>query len=207
MPAMSWANNVLPFAVTRARISLSGLAGGTYEWTRQTLLPRSRARRLGGQLKALETFLRQLLLLIALKLELAPLKPREALKPVAFGLSEDGVETVWFPRGPVRCLRLAPPSLPEDGLPDLPRTAPCKGPVPAGRFLDRIAAIHRVLVSPLAHVRRLARVLARQKGSLGIYCIVGAQVNRRRLDPELSHLARPLPGELISAIADWPDTG
>lgn len=160
------------------------------------------ARRVKAQMKMLETILRRLIMLIALTLTLAPVKPRapkqakedddqivtKSHPPYSFGLS--GQVQVYTLDGPA--------------FPDGERQA--SGPVPTAGLLRRYAAFARILKNPDRYARRVARSLERLRaaGEPRPLCLT---LDTRRLHPELGVMASGLPMMLAAAFSRWNDTG
>ena len=172
------------------------------------MLRRGVAQRAASRLKLLEVIVRRLVLLIALGLRLAPVRPRPPglAAPLPPGV-EDVTHTYPALAAPRR-LRLAgravdPCAAPPFGL------FPCSfraGPVPAAPVFARIIALHRVLAAPEAHAKRLARTLDRLKrqGEPRPSCLPVAGAYRLR--PELGLVASALPGLVNARLESWNDT-
>ena len=177
--------------------------------------------RVRGRLKAIETIVRRLIFLMAAALELPPLPPvrtgGEAVSaapppPAPGGGVEDVTESFRAVLGPVCRLRL------------LGRRAPClmewpevfagkggaqtrdAGPVLAAPLIARIAALHRLLKTPDAAAKRLARHLAGLKVRREPPPVCPPMPGLFRLGAELGVVAAALPGLVSRAVADWPDT-
>jgi len=159
------------------------------------------ARRVKAQMKTLETILRRLIMLIALSLTLAPMKPRgpkpakdddqivtKSHPPYSFGLS--GQVQVYTLEGPA--------------FPDGARCA--SGPVPTAALLRRYEAFARILRNPERYARSVARSLERLRaaGEPRPLCLT---LDTRRLHPELGVMASGLPMMLAATFSRWNDTG
>ena len=172
-------------------------------------MPRSRRARAGGRLKLVEQIVRRLIVIMALGLHavFAPPKPRAPAPALP-----DGVEIAIFPGAAEYHLTLLPApthlSLSEP-FPDIARRD-CgnTGPVSTARLLARIRALHRILKSPEAAAKRLARSLQRQKSKGRPSPMVGPAPNAFRLNPALGALSTALPGLLNAKLGlAWNDSG
>ena len=160
------------------------------------------ARRVKTRLKELETILRRLIMLIALGLTLAPVKPRT--RPPA-ETAEDPVFTKSQPlyscalSGQVRVFSLEGTEFPE-------AAGHATGPVPAAPLLRRIAGLARILRAPDRYAVRLARTLERLRraGATRPLCL---SMPTHRLHPELGLLAAGLPYQLADAWDRWTGSG
>ena len=161
------------------------------------------ARRAKARLKELATILRRLIVLIALGLALAPLKPRARTAPEREG---DGIVTKSQPPysfglgGQMQVYSL-------DG-PDFPETASrASGPVPAAPLMRRIAALIRILRNPDRYATRVARLLERRRMAGEPRPLCAPMEATWRLHPELGIVAAGLPHMLARAFDRWNDTG
>ena len=172
-------------------------------------LRRGVAQRARARLKMLEVIVRRLVLLLALSLRLAPVRPRAPGPATPLPPCVEDVTHTYPALAAPRRLLLAgravdPCAAPPFGL------FPCSfraGPVPAAPVFARIIALHRVLAAPEAHARRLARTLARwkKKGEPRPVCLPVAGAYRLR--PELGLIASALPGLVTAALGSWPGRG
>ena len=176
---------------------------------RPAQMPRTRRARANGRMKQIEQIVRRLIALMALGLHIvfAPPKPRAP----APGLPE-GVELAVFPGAAEHAFTLLPRAAcgflcGEDADTSGTSCGP-PGPVPTARLLARIRAVYRVLKSPEAAARRLARSLQRLKSRGGPGPMTGPAPDAFRLGPELGALATALPGLLNARLAAaWNDSG
>jgi hypothetical protein len=158
-----------------------------------------------AKLKMLETILRRLILLLAMTLELAPVRPRAARTVTPL---PDGVEDVTasfrahLPARYRMALMPRPPGLPGDFT--SVRTARRSGPVLAMPLLRRAAGLLKVMKHPEAAARRMARLIERMKkrGEMKPYCL--PLERRHTLRPELALLTGAITLQVNAALADWP---
>tara|TARA_R110002050_G_scaffold179856_1_gene313404 strand:- start:184 stop:816 length:633 start_codon:yes stop_codon:yes gene_type:complete len=204
---MNATDDFIAHGLEQARYALLNVRNLTDMVRAPLTLRRGTAQRARARLKLLEVIVRRLVLLLALSLRLAPVRPRAPgpATPLPHGV-EDVTHTYPALAAPRR-LRLAgravdPCSASPFGL------FPCAfrtGPVPAAPVFARIIALHRVLVAPEAHARRLARTLDRlkRKGEPRPSClpVTGAY----RLRPELGLVASALPGLVNAGLESWPE--
>lgn len=196
----------LAFAADELRAAVSDLIGRTQTAVRETDLPRSLARRAGRRLAMLEGIARRLIMLMALALGIEAQRtpcPRRSQRCEPGPILEPGVELVHFPRVSVRYLRLLPWVL-GAAMPDaLPSASRATGPVPLKKFRARIAALQRVLASPEASARRLARHLSRLRAGGEPAPLILGPGPVFRLSPELGLVATALSEALRAALKDW----
>lgn len=199
----------IAFALEEVRCAVSDVMVRTGIQMRDTAMPRSIARRAGGRLRVLEAMVRKFIVLIALGLKLAPVQARPPASPCKGPdpVPEDGVEIVHFPRAHVRRLRLLPGFVDAFNRDNLAPGCRANGPVPLARLWARFNAIARVLASPEAHARRVARGLARLKRASEPAPVIRPIPRSHRLGPELGLLAGALPMQLRAAFANWNETG
>lgn len=161
--------------------------------------------RVRAKLKVIETLLRRLILLLAMTLDLPPVRPR-AVRPAA--PLPEGVEDVTAsfrahlpPQ--YRMVLMPPPS----GVPgEFSALAPARrtGPILAMPLLRRAAGLLKVMKQPDAAARRMARLIERMKkrSDARPYCLPIAGCHRLR--PELALLAGAIRLQVNAALADWP---
>ena len=205
---MNATDDFIAHGLEQARYALLNVRNLTDMVRAPVMLRRGVAQRAASRLKLLEVIVRRLVLLIALGLRLAPVRPRPPglAAPLPPGV-EDVTHTYPALAAPRR-LRLAgravdPCAAPPFGL------FPCSfraGPVPAAPVFARIIALHRVLAPPEAHAKRLARTLDRLKrqGEPRPSCLPVAGAYRLR--PELGLVASALPGLVNARLESWNDT-
>lgn len=178
----------------------------------ETLAP-GVARRCRQAFRRIATIVRRLIFLMALQVELPPVRPAGPRAPATPPLTETDVEDVTASFGPQpRGLALAPGKTapPPDIVPSIVKGlyGVHKGcPVPPGPLLARWAALHRVLKDPEAHARRLAFTLRRwrQAGEAAPVCFPLG--HEHRLPRELGLVARVLPQLIRRGLETWNDTG
>ncbi|MEM6900659.1 MAG: hypothetical protein AAF583_12900 [Pseudomonadota bacterium] len=203
---------LLPMAIGQIGLVLFSLIG----WTGIHLSLRRpvkwKLRRAGTKLKALEGLVRKLIMVLALDLDIEPVRPRS--KPSAapadgscedVANTPDGIEEIIFPR--VRCasLSLLPPVMDfSEGadLSQLPRRA-TPVHIMARRFSRRIVALQKVLDAPEVHAKRLARLLhrIREVGEPKPFLVASSFPNGFR--PELSLLHVGLTERLRAQLKTW----
>jgi len=170
---------------------------------RPETLTQAVARRVKARMKELEVILRRLIVLIALSLTLAPVKPRNASKPDGEG------EPVLTKSSALYSIALTGQvdfySLDGPGFPDAASHA--SGPVWTAPLLRRFAALARILRNPERYARRVARTLDRHRkaGEPRPACL--PMTTTARLHPELGLVAAGLPQLLVAAFDRWIGTG
>ena len=158
-----------------------------------------------AKLIVIETLHLRLILLLAMTLELAPVRPRAA-KPA--GPLPDGVEDV------TASIRVHLPPQYRIVLMPSPSRTPANisgektirqsGPVLAMPLLRRAAGLLKVMKQPDAAERRMARLIERMKkhGEARPYCLPLA--GRHRVRPELALLAGGIRLKVNAELAAWP---
>ncbi|MEM8636576.1 MAG: hypothetical protein AAGF33_16535 [Pseudomonadota bacterium] len=200
---------LLPLAIEQIGLVVFSLIG----WTGIHLSLRRpvkwKLRRAGTKLKVLEGLVRKLIIVLALELDLAPVRPRS--KPPADEPPEDpaqtpdGIEIIEFPRVRQPRLPLLPPVMDFSEVIDLSqlphRTTPVH--IMARRFSRRIVALQRVLDAPEVHAKRLARSLhrIRKAGEPKPFLVTSSFPNGFR--PELSLLHVVLTERLRAQLHLW----
>lgn len=204
---MDQADAFLAQGFEQAGFELADIISGANLHLKPETVTRSMAARIRARLKALETILRRLILLMAMALDLAPAKPRV---PQAGASLPEGVEDVTASFRmylKTRRFMLMPPAMRAPG--HFPETRPTRppGPVPAAPLTAWAATLYRVLKNPEPAARRLARTVARmqKRGEGRPYCRPMAR--RHRMQPELALVAGVLPGLVNRALEAWNDTG
>ena len=198
--------DILKQGFEQVRLELAEIVGAANLHLKPDTLGRGLAARTRARLKALEVILRRLILLLAITLSLAPVKPRAA--GIAAPLPE-GVEDVTASFGVIAKRRTiplfgpagrAPPAAPEG------KGIRPTGDVPAAGLLAHAAAFYRVLKDPEAMARRMARRLEQMKvrGEMRPVCL--PQAGRHRMRAELGLLSGLLPDLIRTVLAPWPDT-
>ncbi|MEM8634550.1 MAG: hypothetical protein AAGF33_06195, partial [Pseudomonadota bacterium] len=169
-------------------------------------------RRAGTKLKVLEGLVRKLIMVMALDLDLAPVKPRQRPNVATddppcedAAQTPDGIEITAFPRVRQPSLSLLPPVMDfgeSVDLSQLPRrTTPVH--IMARRFSRRIVALQKVLDAPEVHAKRLARSLhrIRKAGEPKPFLVASSFPNGFR--PELSLLHVGLTERLRAQLKAW----
>ena len=201
---MTGSSDLISHGLREAGLALTNIIGMTNIHLKPETLPRSLARRASGRLKQLEVIVRRLLTLMALALELAPVRPR--LTPATPAPLPEGTEIATFPsprRFALSARITSGHDWSGDGLAlDRQRT----GPVPAAPFLARVSALYKVLDNPDLHARRLARSLARQQKRGDPKPVALPMASAYRLRPELGMIATALPGLLSAALEKWDNS-
>ena len=165
-------------------------------------LSRAARSRCMGQFRVLFTLIQRLIMLMALEVELKPLRPRH--KHVAD--LPDSTEDVTASFGPQSApLRLAPARTPMTGaaFPDTRRLAD-PGPVSAAPVLARWAALHKLIKHPGRAAKRLARTLERWRAAKEPAPQINPAGPTYRFGAELGLVASLLPQRLAAALSNWP---
>ncbi|MEM8636783.1 MAG: hypothetical protein AAGF33_17590 [Pseudomonadota bacterium] len=200
---------LLPMAIEQIGLVVFSLIG----WTGIHLSLRRpvkwKLRRAGTKLRVLEGLVRKLIMVLALELDLAPVKPRS--KSPADEPCEDAAQTpdiieqITFPRARCPSLSLLPPVMGFSEGVDLSQLPRRMTPVHimAGRFSRRIVALQKVLDAPEVHAQRLARSLhrIRKAGEPKPFLVASPFPNGFR--PELSLLHVGLTERLRAQLKAW----
>nr|WP_321441415.1 hypothetical protein [uncultured Hyphomonas sp.] len=161
------------------------------------LIPKTLKHRVSAELKRLAVLLRRLIFLMALLVELEPVKPRTGSNYFEKSEGEPDARKAFFSVLPV----------PAGEAPDFlrgPLTVPTRGPVPAASLIARWEA----MLDTLKHARRRAKCLART-------------IQRWKADGEARPYITPIPKtyampaalglvsggltvQLTEALRDWP---
>jgi hypothetical protein len=156
-------------------------------------------RRVSAELKRLAILLRRLIFLMALQVELAPVKPRmgsnyfektegEVKKTCTFSLMPTVAgETPYFLKGP--------------------QTVPDRGPVLAEPLIDRWQAMLETLKNAQRRAKCLARTLQRQRTEGEPKSYIVPIPNTHSFPAALALVSGGLAVQLTEALKDWPDTG
>lgn len=193
--------DLLKQGITDLRNDLFDTQGEANLHLRPETITRTLHARVLAKLKVIETLLRRLILLLAMTLELAPVRRRAAPLP-------DGVEDVtasFRAHLPPQCRMVLMPS--PSGTPaniSGVKTIRQSGPVLAMPLLRRAAGLLRIMKQPEAAARRMARLTERMKtrGEARPYCLPLA--GRHRLRPELALLAGAIRLKVNAELAAWP---
>ncbi|MEO1405714.1 MAG: hypothetical protein AAFV54_04395 [Pseudomonadota bacterium] len=199
---------LFPMAIEQVGLAVLSLIGWTGVHIAEHIPSKWKLRKASMRLRALETLVQRLIVLMALKLDLKPVRPRstpsksdDAPANKTFEIT-DGVEIVDFPKAYQRGLTLLPP-LVDFGegtdLSDLPRnTTPTY--IKVRRFTRRIVALQKVLDAPEAHAKRLARSLSRCRKSGELKPIIVPSKLPSGLPPEIGLLHGGLTFQLGEAL-------
>jgi hypothetical protein len=167
-------------------------------------ITRNVRRRCVAEIRTVAILVRRLIMLMALSLKLAPLKPRAPKAPApeiegaedvtaSFGPQPSGFSLAPPKAGPpIRCLH---------GLYVVPARS-----VDAAPVIARLVALIKILKDPAPHARRLARTIQRWQAKGEARPHVMPMAGRNRLDPELGLVASLLPQLLNEALKGWADT-
>lgn len=192
------------------RLDLLDTLGGANVHLQPETIPRSLRARVRAKLKVLEAILRRLILLLAMTLDLAPVRPRAPRDAAAVpkGVPE-GVEDVTASfrahLPPQYRMALIGRPLGPPGDFDALKAARLSGPVLAMPLLRHAAVLLQVIKQPDGAARRMARLIERMKrrGETKPYCLPLA--GRTRLGPELALISGAVRLQVNAALADWPD--
>ena len=198
--------NILERGLEQAALAVLGASALGNLHLEPSHIGRGLAQRISGRLRQVESLVRRILFLMALRLNYVPAPKADAAPRPAPALP-DGVELAEFPRVAVRRLSLLPPKRAfgtDAQFPDTlqARLRPC-GPVSPARLVQRIAALRRVFKDPDGHVKRLARHLYRLKSAGEPRPMIGPADSAYRLSPELGALATLLPSQIHAALDGW----
>ena len=204
LPRMTGSSDLISHGLREASLALTNVIGMTNIHLKPLTLPRSLARRASGRLKQLEVIVRRLLTLMALALELAPVRPR--LTPATPAPLPEGTEIATFPSPRRFALSARIPSGHDWSVDGLALDRQRTGPVPAAPFLARVSALYKVLEAPDLYAQRLARSLARQQKRGDPKPVALPMASAYRLRPELGMIATALPGLLSAALEKWDNS-
>jgi hypothetical protein len=163
-------------------------------------ISKSVKRRCMADLKRLTLMIRRLIFLIALSMDLAPVKPRRASNYFETKAPAPQADTVSFrvaPASPGECPHFlrGPLMLPQPGLVD------------AAPVLARWTALLHVFKTHRRRARSLARTLARWQAAGEAKPVILPMANVQRLSPALGLVANALPMLISQGLKKWPDTG
>jgi len=166
-------------------------------------ITKSLKRRCMAEMKVIAVLIRRLIMLMALSIQLAPLKPRTP-KPAP---KIEGAQDVTASFGPqpsgfsLAPPKAGPPMLCLSGVYVLPKRS-----VDAAPVIARLVTLIRILKNPEPHAKRLARTIQRWQAAGEARPHVVLMAGRHRLDPELGLVASLLPQLLNDALKGWADT-
>ena len=202
--------DILKRGLEQAGLAVLGASSIANLHLRPRQITRSAAQKISGRLRQIETIVRRLILVLALRLQLEPTPQDTSPAPNATPAPPDlpdGVELTEFPRVAARRLNLLPARQTFDGLPFPDVSTRATGPVIPLKLIARIAALQRVIAAPDAHAVRLARTLRRLRDSGEPRPMVGPTESAYRLSPELGAIATLLPSQLNAALETWESSG
>ena len=156
-------------------------------------------RKVRAELKRLAVLLRRLIFLMALQMELAPLKPRigsNYYEPK----QEDAAYRYVFTMVPA-------PSRPCPHFLKGPVTVPSRGPVPAAPLIARWQAMLDTLKHHKRRAKCLARTIQRWQAAGEARPHVPPIPNAHRMPAAIALVSGGLTVQLIEALKNWPDTG
>lgn len=217
--SMRFDDDIVRIAIRQIGLAIVALIGWTGVYLPERAPAKWRLRRAGTRLKALEVLVRRLLALMALKLEVEPIRPRstftqsnatygdsapEASADVSLE-SIGSIEDIDFPKPYQRSFSLLPDPMDFSECPDFSSLSRNTTPVDiaVGRFTRRIAALQRVLEAPEAHAKRLARALNKVRNSEELRPIVIPTAVPSGLAPEIGILHGGIAFELREALKVW----
>ncbi len=167
-------------------------------------LTRTAARRLRSSLRAIETLVRRLLVLIAASLELEDRKGPASP-------ARDSQSPARLPGRRARVFELMPPATfdPEafQRMAATPAQAQHRNYTGIRLLLDRFHTLRAVIEDPARAARRMARLLAREKEAGALKPICMPQERLYRFDAEFGLIAAALPGLVSEVLPAWYDTG
>lgn len=163
------------------------------------LIPKTLKRRVSAELKRLAVLLRRLIFLMALKVELAPVKPRPGSNYFEKTESEPTARKAFFSVLPV----------PAGEAPEFlhgPITAPTRGPVPAAPLIARWEAMLETLKFCTRRAKCLARTIQRWKAEGEARPYIVPVPKTHAMPAALGIVSGGLTVQLIEALKGWPDT-
>ena len=190
---------ILTQGLRAARLALSDIAAKANLHLKPDVLTRSLRRRCLAQFRQLATFLRRLIFLMALSVDLPPPAPSPEAAPRKRSGTSIGAAAAAFRLAPVTS-GVFPESV------RCPSGVPAPGPVAAAPVLARWAALARVLEDPAAHAERLARTIRRWRVAGEPPPMILPQPRLHRLGADLALVAGLMPGLLTAALAEAWDT-
>jgi hypothetical protein len=181
-------------ALARA-IALAGVKVGLFK-TPETI-SKSLNRRVRAELKRLAVLLRRLIFLLALQMELAPLKARMGANYYE-PKKEDADYRYIFTMVPA-------PSRPCPHFLKGPVTLPTRGPVPAAPLIARWQAMLDTMKHHKRRARRLARTIQRWQAAGEARPHVPPIPHAHRLPAPIALVSGGLTVQLIEALKRWPE--
>ncbi len=177
-------------------VAEAGLKAGLREVPE--VISKSVKRRCMAELKRLGVLLRRLIFLMALHVQLAPVKPR--LGSNYFEETEGETESKYT-------FSLVP--TPASETPDFlrgPQIVPGRGPVLAAPLIDHWQAMMETLRDSERRAKCLARTLQRQKAGGEPKPFIVPIPKTHAMPAVLGIVSGGLTVQLIEALKDWPDT-
>jgi len=207
-PPMRVSDDILPMAIKQIGLAVTALIGWTCVHITEHVPSKWKLRRASTRLKALETLVRRLIMLLALDVEWEPTTPRAVQpKPNPDNIPEtiDGVEIALFPKARQRGLSLMPRIIDISERPDLSHLPRVATPlhISTKRFTRRIVALQEVLEAPEAHAKRLARHLSKLRKSKEPAPVLIPLAIPNGLAPEIGLLSGGLAMRLGDALKSW----
>jgi hypothetical protein len=189
---LSQAFNTLARAIAEA-----GVKVGLFK-TPETI-SKSLNRKVRAELKRLAVLLRRLIFLLALQMELAPLKARIGSNYYDPKKEEADYRYIFT--------MVPAPSRPCPHFLKGPVTLPVHGPVPAAPLIARWQAMLDTMKHHKRRAKRLARTIQRWQSAGEARPHVPPVPNTHRLPAPVALVSGGLTVQLIEALKDWPDTG
>jgi len=203
LPRMSDHTAFLEQGIRAALYALADTASRANLHLKPKTITKSLKRRCMAEMKVIAVLIRRLIMLMALSIQLAPLKPRTP-KPAP---KIEGAEDVTASFGPqpsgfsLAPPKAGPPMLCLSGVYVVPKRS-----VDAAPVIARLVTLIRILKNPEPHAKRLARTIQRWQAAGEARPHVVLMAGRHRLDPELGLVASLLPQLLNDALKGWADT-
>ena len=212
LPRMDQNTSLIEQGLEHLRQDLLDLLGGANLHLQPETISAYLRARLRAQLKRLETILRRLILLLALTLDLAPVRPRATRQAVSVPGGVEDVTASFRAHLPKQYrMALIPRPFGPPGTFGALASARCSGPVPAMPLMVQAAVLLNIMKQPEPAARRMARMIERMKrrGEAKPYCLPIA--SRNQLRPEMALIAGAVTLAVNAGLADWPvrlpDTG
>ena len=161
------------------------------------LIPKTLKRRVSAELKRLAVLLRHLIFLMALQVELAPVKPRPG--------SNYFEKTEGEPKARKAVFSVLP--VPAGEVPDFlqgPITVPMRGPVPAAPLIARWEAMLETLKFCKRRAKCLARTIQRWKAEGEARPYIVPIPRTHAMPAALGIVSGGLTVQLIDALKTWP---
>jgi hypothetical protein len=161
------------------------------------LISKTLKRRVSAELKRLAVLLRRLIFLMALQVELAPVKPRLGSNYFEKSEGEPEARKAFFSVLPV----------PAGEAPDFlhgPITVPMRGPVPAAPLIARWEAMLETLKFCRRRAKCLARTIQRWKADGEARPYIAPIPRTHAMPAPLGLVSGGLTVQLTEALRDWP---